>query len=295
MKKDFIISIDQGTTSSRTILFSLKGKPIYSSQKEFTQYFPKSGWVEHNPEEIWNTVKKTLKDVINKAKKLRGNVLTIGITNQRETTVLWNKKTGKAVYNAIVWQDRRTEDYCRKLRRQNKETLIFNKTGLLIDPYFSGTKIRWVLDNVPLAKKLMDNNQLLFGTIDSFLIWRLTKGEVHASDATNASRTMIYNITSNKWDDTILKLLKIKKNILPEVKDCADDYGYTHPLLTGKSIPITGVVGDQQAATIGQCCFDPGSLKSTYGTGAFILLNTGSRKIYSKNRLLTTIGLSIKW
>jgi len=290
MKRDFIIAIDQGTTSSRAILFNLKGKPIYSSQKEFTQYFPKSGWVEHNPEEIWSTIKKTLKDVINKAKRLRGNILTIGITNQRETTVLWDKKTGKAVYNAIVWQDRRTEDYCRKLRRQNKETLIFNKTGLLIDPYFSGTKIKWVLDNVPLAKKLMDKNQLLFGTIDSFLIWRLTKGEVHASDATNASRTMIYNITSNKWDNTILKLLKIKKNILPEVKDCADDYGYTHSLLTGKPIPITGVVGDQQAATIGQCCFDPGSLKSTYGTGAFILLNTGSRKIYSKNRLLTTIG-----
>ncbi len=211
MKRDFIIAIDQGTTSSRVILFNLKGKPIYSSQKEFTQYFPKSGWVEHNPEEIWNTIKKTLKDVINKAKRLRGNILTIGITNQRETTVLWDKKTGKAVYNAIVWQDRRTEDYCRKLRKQNKETLIFNKTGLLIDPYFSGTKIKWILDNVPLAKKLMDKNQLLFGTIDSFLIWRLTKGEVHASDATNASRTMIYNITSNEWDDTILKLLKIKK------------------------------------------------------------------------------------
>ena len=168
MKKDFIIAIDQGTTSSRSILFNLKGKPIYSSQKEFTQYFPKSGLVEHNPEEIWSTIKKTLKDVINKAKRLRGNILTIGITNQRETTVLWDKKTGKAVYNAIVWQDRRTEDYCRKLRRQNKETLIFNKTGLLIDPYFSGTKIKWVLDNIPLAKKLMDKNQLLFGTIDSF-------------------------------------------------------------------------------------------------------------------------------
>ena len=286
---DFIISIDQGTTSSRAILFNLKGKPIYSSQKEFTQYFPKSGWVEHNPEEIWNTTKKTLKKVISKVKDFRGKVLAIGITNQRETTVLWDKKTGKTVYNAIVWQDRRTEDYCKKLRKKNKETIIFNKTGLLIDPYFSGTKIKWVLDNVPSAKKLMDSKRLLFGTIDSFLIWRLTKGEIHATDATNASRTMIYNITSNKWDDTILKLFKIKKHILPEVKNCADDYGYTHSSITGKSIPITGVVGDQQSATIGQCCFDPGSLKSTYGTGAFILLNTGSRKIYSKNRLLTTI------
>ena len=285
----FIISIDQGTTSSRAILFSLKGKPIYSSQQEFTQHFPKSGWVEHDPEEIWSTTKKTLKKVIGKVRDFRGNVLAIGITNQRETTVLWDKKTGKPVYNAIVWQDRRTEDYCKKLRKQNKETVIFNKTGLLIDSYFSGTKIKWMLDNVPLARKLMNSKRLLFGTIDSFLIWRLTKGKVHATDATNASRTMIYNITSNKWDDSILKILKIKKHILPEVKNCADDYGSTHSSITGRPIPITGVVGDQQSATIGQCCFEPGSLKSTYGTGAFILLNTGSRKIYSKNRLLTTI------
>ena len=288
--KKFIIAIDQGTTSSRTILFSLKGKPVYSSQKEFKQFFPKNGWVEHNPEEIWNTTKKTLKKVLNKVKDFGGNVLAIGITNQRETTVLWDKKTGKAVYKAIVWQDRRTEEYCKKLRKQNKETIIFNKTGLLIDPYFSGTKIKWILDNVPLAKKLMNKKQLLFGTIDSYLIWKLTKRKIHATDATNASRTMIYNISTNKWDDTILKLLKIKKHILPEVKDCADDYGFTDKSITGKSIPIRGVVGDQQSAAIGQCCFEPGSLKSTYGTGAFILLNTGSRKIYSKNRLLTTIG-----
>ena len=293
MKKNFIISIDQGTTSSRSILFNLKGKPIYSSQKEFTQYFPRNGWVEHNPEEIWNTTKKTLIDVINKAKRIRANVLTIGITNQRETTILWDKKTGKAVYNAIVWQDRRQEDFCRKLRKQKRETLVFNKTGLLIDSYFSATKIKWILDNVPLAKKLMAKKQLLFGTIDSFLIWRLTKGKVHATDATNASRTMIYNISTNKWDDKILKILKIQKHILPQVKDCADDYGSTHSSITGRPIPISGVVGDQQAATIGQCCFEPGSLKTTYGTGAFILLNTGSRKIYSKNRLLTTIGYRI--
>ncbi len=291
--KKFIISIDQGTTSSRAILFDLSGEPIYTSQLEFKQYFPKSGWVEHDPEEIWNTTKKTLKDVINKAKKLKGNILTIGITNQRETTVLWDKKTGKTVYKAIVWQDRRQAEYCKKLKKQNKETIIFNKTGLLIDSYFSGTKIKWILDNIPLAKKLMNKKQLLFGTIDSFLIWRLTKGKIHATDATNASRTMIYNITSNKWDDTILKILKIKKHILPEVKDCADDYGSTDPSITGKSIPITGVVGDQQSATIGQCCFEPGSLKSTYGTGAFVLLNTGTKKIYSKNRLLTTIAYRI--
>ena len=224
---------------------------------------------------------------------MKGEILSIGITNQRETTVLWDKKTGKPVYRAIVWQDRRTEDFCKKLRKQNKDTAIFNKTGLLIDPYFSGTKIKWILDNVPKARHLMAKNQLLFGTIDSFLIWKLTKGKVHATDATNASRTMIYNITSNKWDEAILKLFKIKKSILPVVKDCSDDYGQTHSSITGKSIPINGVVGDQQSATIGQCCFDQGSLKSTYGTGAFVLLNTGNKKIYSKNRLLTTIAYRI--
>ena len=292
--KQFIISIDQGTTSSRAILFDLKGKPVFSSQKEFTQYFPNSGWVEHNPEEIWSTTKKVLNDVIQKAKLIKGKILTIGITNQRETTVLWDKKTGKPVYNAIVWQDRRQEVYCEKLRKQNKETLIFNRTGLLIDSYFSGMKIKWILDNIPKAKFLMNKKQLLFGTIDSFLIWRFTKGKVHATDATNASRTMIYNISLNKWDDKILNLLKIKKHILPEVKDCADDYGSTHPSITGKSISISGVVGDQQSATIGQCCFEPGSLKSTYGTGAFVLLNTGNKIIYSKNRLLTTIAYRIK-
>ena len=291
--KKFIISIDAGTTSNRSILFDLKGKPVFSSQKEFTQYFPKSGWVEHNPEEIWRTTLKTLKDVIQKAKKLRGDVLSIGITNQRETTVLWDKKTGKTVYKAIVWQDRRTEDYCKKLRKQNKDTTIFNKTGLLIDPYFSGTKIKWILDNVPKAKELARKKQLLFGTIDTFLIWRLTRGKVHATDATNASRTMIYNIVNNKWDDNILRLLKIDKSLLPVVKDCSDDYGSTHSSVTGKPIPITGVVGDQQAATIGQCCFEPGSIKSTYGTGAFVLLNTGNKIIYSKNRLLTTIAYRI--
>ena len=292
--KKFIISIDAGTTSNRSILFDLNGKPVFSSQKEFTQYFPKNGWVEHDPDEIWKTTIKTLKDVIKKVKRLKGEVLTIGITNQRETTVLWDKQSGKPIYNAIVWQDRRTEDFCKKLRKQNKDTTIFNKTGLLIDPYFSGTKIKWIIDNVPKAKQLINKKQLLFGTIDSYLIWKLTKGKMHATDATNASRTMIYNISSNKWDDSILKLFKIPKNILPIVKDCSDDYGYTHSSLTGKPIPINGVVGDQQAATIGQCCFEPGSLKSTYGTGAFVLLNTGSKKIYSKNRLLTTIGYRIK-
>ncbi len=292
--KKFLVAIDQGTTSSRAILFSLSGKPIYTSQKEFTQYFPKNGWVEHNPNEIWNTVKKVLTDVITKSKKLKGNILTIGITNQRETTILWDKKTGKHVYNAIVWQDRRTAEFCKKYRTNKKEKIINKKTGLLIDPYFSGTKIKWILDNIPKAKKLAKNNQLLFGTVDTFLIWKLTKGKVHATDATNACRTMLFNITKNKWDKDIVKSLKIPKKILPEVKDSSDNFGYTDKSITGKPYPINGVVGDQQAATIGQSCFTSGSVKSTYGTGAFILMNTGNKKIYSKNKLLTTICYRIK-
>ena len=291
--KKFIVSIDQGTTSSRAILFNLKGKPIFTSQLEFTQFFPKDGWVEHNPEEIWSTTQKVLKNVISKSKKLKGKILTIGITNQRETTILWDKHTGKPVYNAIVWQDRRAVEYCNKLIKQKKETLIYNKTGLLIDAYFSATKIKWILDNVSKAKKLLKQKRLLFGTVDCFLLWRLTGGTNHFTDATNASRTMLYNIVNNKWDKQILDILKIPEHILPEVKDCSDDFGHTHSSITGMSIPITGVVGDQQSASIGQCCFEPGSLKSTYGTGAFVLLNTGSKVIYSKNRLLTTIGYRI--
>ncbi len=287
--KKFLVAIDQGTTSSRAILFSLSGKPIYTSQKEFTQYFPKDGWVEHNPNEIWNTTRKVLTDVIAKSKKLKGKILTIGITNQRETTVLWDKSNGKPVYNAIVWQDRRTEDFCNELKKRNKEKKIRKKTGLFLDPYFSATKARWIIKNVPKAKKLIKEKKLLFGTIDTFLIWKLTSGKVHATDATNACRTMLYNINSNKWDNEILKLFNISKNILPEVKNSADNFGITKKSIIGKSIPINGVVGDQQAATIGQCCFSPGSVKSTYGTGAFVLMNTGSKKIFSKNKLLTTI------
>ena len=287
--KKFIVSIDQGTTSSRAILFNLKGQSVYTSQTEFTQYFPKDGWVEHNPNEIWSTTLKVLKNVIKKSKKLKGKILTIGITNQRETTILWDKTTGKVVYNAIVWQDRRASDYCKKLIKQKKETIIYNKTGLLIDAYFSATKIKWIIDNVPKARELINKKRLLFGTVDSFLLWKLTNGAEHSTDATNASRTMLFNITTNKWDDQILKMLNIPKSILPTVKDCAADFGHTDPSLTGKSYSITGMVGDQQSATIGQCCFEPGSLKSTYGTGAFVLLNTGNKKIYSKNRLLTTI------
>ena len=287
--KKFIVAIDQGTTSSRAILFNLSGRPIYTSQKEFKQYFPKDGWVEHNPNEIWTTVRKVLTDVIAKSKKLKGKILSIGITNQRETTILWNKKNGKHIYNAIVWQDRRTAEFCKKYRTNKKEKIIKKKTGLLIDPYFSGTKIKWILENVPSAKKLIKKNQLLFGTVDTFLIWKLTKGKIHATDATNASRTMLYNISTNKWDKSILSNLKIPKNILPNVKNSSDDFGFTDKSITGKSYGINGVIGDQQAAAFGQSCFKKGSVKSTYGTGAFVLMNTGNKKIYSKNKLLTTI------
>ena len=287
--KRFIVAIDQGTTSSRAILFSLSGKPVCSSQKEFKQYFPKDGWVEHDPNEIWNTTKKVLINIIKKSKKLKGKIVTIGITNQRETTILWDKKTGKPVYNAIVWQDRRTAEFCKKFKTKIKEKIINKKTGLLVDPYFSGTKIKWILDNVPKAKKLAKSNQLLFGTVDTFLIWKLTKGKMHLTDATNASRTMLFNISTNKWDKDILFNLRIPKNILPAVKNSSDDFGFTAKSITGNSYPINGVVGDQQAASIGQSCFTKGSVKSTYGTGAFVLVNTGNKKIYSKNKLLTTI------
>ena len=287
--KKFIISIDQGTTSSRVILFDTKGNIVFVSQYEFKQYFPKNGWVEHNPNEIWSTTLKALKQVINKAKKLKGNILTIGITNQRETTILWNKKTGKPIYNAIVWQDRRTQDYCKLLKKKNYENSFRNKTGLFIDPYFSATKIKWILDNGKISKKLLGSNDLLFGTVDTFLIWKLTKGKQHLTEASNASRTMLYNINNNNWDKEILKKLNIPQKILPEVKNSADNFGKTDKKITGVEISISAVLGDQQAAAFGQTCFEKGSIKSTYGTGAFVIMNTGPKKINSKNKLLTTI------
>ena len=284
-----ILAIDQGTTSTKAIAFSINGKKLFSSQLEFKQYFPKNGWVEHNPNEIWKKTLKVIKNVTKKCARKKIKILTIGITNQRETTVLWDKTNGKPVYNAIVWQDRRTEDFCNKLKSKNKESIIRKKTGLFLDPYFSASKARWIIKNVPKAKNLIKEKKLLFGTIDTFLIWKLTSGKVHATDATNACRTMLFNINNNKWDNEILKIFNISKNILPEVKNSADNFGMTKKSIIGKSIPINGVVGDQQAATIGQCCFSPGSVKSTYGTGAFVLMNTGSKKIFSKNKLLTTI------
>ena len=287
--KKFIVSIDQGTTSSRVVLFDTKGNIKFISQYEFKQYFPRNGWVEHNPNEIWSTTLKALKQVIKKAKSLKGNILTIGITNQRETTILWNKKTGKPIYNAIVWQDRRTQEYCKSLKNKNYENTFRKKTGLFIDPYFSATKIKWILDNVKVSKKLLKTNDLLFGTVDTFLIWKLTKGKQHLTEATNASRTMLFNINNNKWDNEILQKLKIPRSILPEVKNSADNFGKTDKRVTGKEIPISAVLGDQQAAAVGQACFEKGSIKSTYGTGAFVIMNTGSKKINSKNKLLTTI------
>ena len=287
--RKLIISIDQGTTSSRAILFNLNGKIETISQFEFKQYFPKNGWVEHNPNEIWLTTLKALKQVIKKAHKIKGRIISIGITNQRETTILWNKKNGEPIYNAIVWQDRRTKEYCEKLKNEKFESYFKKKTGLLIDPYFSATKIKWILDNVKISKKLLKSNDLLFGTVDSFLIWKLTKGKHHLTEATNASRTMLFNINNNKWDKEILKKMKIPKSILPAVKNSADNFGKTDKKIVGKEIPISAVLGDQQAAAVGQACFEKGSTKSTYGTGAFVIMNTGAKKVNSKNKLLTTI------
>ena len=287
--KKFLVAIDQGTTSSRAILFDLQGNIIFTSQFEFTQYFPKNGWVEHNPNEIWSSSIKALKVVIKKASTLKGKILSIGITNQRETTILWNKKTGKAIYNAIVWQDRRTQEYCEKLKKKKYENTFRKKTGLFIDPYFSATKVKWILENVKISKKLLKSNNLLFGTVDTYLIWKLTNGKHHLTDATNASRTMLFNINNNNWDKEILKKLNIPESILPGVKNSADNFGITNKKIVGYEIPISAVLGDQQAAAVGQSCFEKGSIKSTYGTGAFAIMNTGSKKISSKNKLLTTI------
>ena len=292
--KKLLLSIDQGTTSSRSILFDLKGKKIFSSQIEFEQIFPNSGWVEHNPEEIWRVTLKTIKEAINKSKKLKSKIISIGITNQRETTILWDKDTGKPIYNAIVWQDRRTQKICENLKNRNLENSFRKKTGLFIDPYFSATKVKWIIDNIPSAKKFIKNKRLMFGTIDTFLIWRLTNKKNHFTDATNASRTMMFNINTNKWDDEILKKLNIPKSILPSVKNSADDFGTTSKKIIGEEIPINAVLGDQQAAAVGQACFNKGSVKSTYGTGAFAIMNTGNTKILSKNKLLTTICYRLK-
>jgi len=287
----YILSIDQGTTSTRAMLFDENFEINGTSQIEFKQFFPKDGCVEHDPEEIMNTIYHTVNDVLEKAKITSKEILSIGITNQRETVVLWNKKTGKPIYNAIVWQDRRTAGYCNKLKDQGLSEKIQKITGLIIDSYFSATKIKWLLENINGAKELADKGELLFGTIDSWIIWNLTEGKSHVTDATNASRTMIFDIKKNTWSSQLLKLFEIPEHILPEVKNCADDFGTTSKF--GGEIKIGGVAGDQQAAAIGQACLNAGSVKSTYGTGCFMIMNTGDELKLSKNKLLSTIAYRI--
>ncbi|ODT83502.1 MAG: glycerol kinase [Pelagibacterium sp. SCN 64-44] len=286
----FILAIDQGTTSSRAILFDEDRKIAGVGQKEFTQIFPQDGWVEHDPEEIWDSVISSVKEALKQARAEARDVAAIGITNQRETVIIWDRQTGKPIHNAIVWQDRRTAALCAKLKREGREKLFTRKTGLLLDPYFSGTKVKWLLDKVKGARARAAKGELAFGTVDAFLIWRLTGGKVHATDATNAGRTLLFDIAHNQWDSQLCTLLDVPMEILPAVKDCADDFGVTEEKLFGAAIPILGVAGDQHAATIGQACFQPGMLKSTYGTGCFALLNTGKDMVRSRNRLLTTIA-----
>ena len=286
----YILSIDQGTTSSRAMLFDENGHASFTAQEEFAQHFPKDGWVEHDPEEIWETTLKVVREALQRAHADARSIAAIGITNQRETTVVWDRKSGKPIYNAIVWQDRRTAKYCEILRSRGMESMVTAKTGLLLDPYFSGTKVNWILDQVDGARERAERGELLFGTVDCFLIWRLTDGEVHATDATNASRTLMFNIHQQSWDQELLELLAIPQSMLPSVLDCADDYCITSKALLDAEIPIAGVAGDQQAALIGQACFEPGMIKSTYGTGCFMILNTGEQALSSNNKLLTTVG-----
>jgi glycerol kinase len=288
--KRHIMAIDQGTTSTRTVIFGPDMAVVASAQQEFPQHFPRSGWVEHDPEDIWRTVLATARSALKKAKLKANAIAGIGITNQRETTLVWERATGKTIHNAIVWQDRRTAEICQRLKTAGHEKLVAKKTGLLLDPYFSGTKVSWLLDNVKGARAKADKGQLAFGTVDCFLINRLTKGKVHATDATNASRTLLLDIHSGQWDDELLRIIDVPRAMLPEVRDCAANFGMADAEWFGAEIPILGVAGDQQAATIGQACFEPGMMKSTYGTGCFALLNIGTKAVQSQNRLLTTIA-----
>jgi glycerol kinase len=290
--KEFILALDQGTTSSRAIVFDHNGLPVAVAQKEFTQYYPKPGWVEHNPEEIWSTQAGVALEAITKAGLESVNIAAIGITNQRETTIVWNRKTGKPVYNAIVWQDRRTADFCDQLKSESRSRKILEKTGLIIDAYFSATKVRWILDNVKGARKLAEEGQLAFGTVDSWLIWNLTRGALHVTDVSNASRTMLFNIHSLKWDEELLKIFNIPAGMLPEVRSSSEVYGKTAGQFA-TSIPIAGIAGDQQAALFGQMCIEPGMVKNTYGTGCFMMMNIGNKPIESKSRLLTTVAWKI--
>ena len=287
-RKKYVLAIDQGTTSTRCILFDETTKPVATAQKEFPQHYPNPGWVEHDPEDIWRDTVETMRGAVAQAKVDIADIAAIGITNQRETVVVWDRATGKPVHNAIVWQDRRTADFCAKLKADGAEPMITEKTGLLIDPYFSGTKLAWILDNVPDARNRAECGELAFGTIDSFLLSRLTGGKVHATDPTNAGRTLIFNIMEQRWDDELLRLLNIPASLLPEVKDNSGLFGYADKAILGAEIPIAGMAGDQQAALFGQACVKPGMAKSTYGTGCFLLLNIGEQPVISKTRMLTT-------
>ena len=288
-----ILAIDQGTTSSRAILFSEQGQILASKAIEFTQYFPQDGWVEHDPEEIWQTVVSSVSEMVDHAARQSWEILGIGITNQRETAIIWDAETGQPIHRALVWQDRRTADLCARLKQAGHEPDITARTGLLLDPYFSASKIAWMLDNVAGARAAAEAGRLRFGTLDSFLLWRLTSGKVHASDATNASRTSLFNIHSQQWDETLLSLFRVPASLLPEVRDNAGLFGHTHADLFGTELPVLAMIGDQQAAAVGQACFEPGALKSTYGTGCFMIVNTGATPVVSQNRLLTTIGLRL--
>lgn len=288
--KKYIMALDQGTTSSRCILFNKDGSIASMVQREFTQIFPKEGWVEHDPMTIWSTQAGVTTEALMKIGASWNEIIGIGITNQRETTVVWNKKTGEPIYNAIVWQCRRTADLCRELSNNGYEEMIKEKTGLLIDPYFSATKIKWILDNVAGAREIAEKGELAFGTVDSWLIWKLTGGKVHATDYSNASRTMLYNINTLEWDKEILDLLGIPSSMLPEVKPSSSIFGYTDEAVIGGKVAIGGVAGDQQAALFGQCCFENGDLKNTYGTGGFLLMNTGEKPCFTSNGLITTIA-----
>lgn len=290
----FILAIDQGTTSTRALIFSKETLLRAKYQIEFKQFFPHDGWVEHNPEEIWQSCVACCQQALTNASLTAKDIAAIGISNQRETTLIWDKQSGQAIYPAIVWQDRRTADFCQQLKNAaDVSAKITHKTGLLLDPYFSATKIAWILDHVPDARDRAEKGELAFGTIDTFLLWRLTQGKSHFSDATNASRTLLFNIHTQKWDEELLQLFRIPKKLLPEVLDCNATFGTTDPILFGHAIPITGIAGDQQAATIGQACFKPGMIKSTYGTGCFVVVNTGEKAIQSHNRLITTIAYRI--
>ncbi len=291
--RQYLLAIDQGTTSSRAIVFDKTGKILGVGQQEFAQHYPEDGWVEHDAEEIWQGVLSVCREAIQKADISAAEIASCGITNQRETTVLWNRKTGKPLYNAIVWQDRRTAAYCRELKQAGHEAMVTEKTGLLLDPYFSGTKLRWMLENVKGARTQADAGELAFGTIDSWILWKLTEGKSHATDASNASRTLLFNIRTQDWDQELLALLDIPASLLPEVKDNCADFGSMAPMLLGAAVPIGGMAGDQQAALIGQACFKPGMIKSTYGTGCFVIQNIGHEPVLSKNRLLTTVAYRI--